>query len=215
MRSSLSRHRRASSSEEAKCSRPRRQYLGARLVPSKVALRMALTVLRESRFMVATSSSCGATEGVCVYIYMYVCVRRQMGCGRRPQKHARTQAIGVQDCYLLLTVTHVLHHCRSDMSRQEWMIRTLVSFLKATLRRGDGNACCWVRLGCCPRDDEDGEEPDDRRRRGGGADAWGAAARSTTELLGPPLKGRLSSLFRRIMALLRSMYYCGTLLGFL
>lgn len=109
-----------------------------------------------------------------------------------------------------LTVTHVLHHSRSDMSRQEWTIRTLVSFLKATLLPGGGSDARWVRPECCPRDEEDREDaPDDRRRRGGcgggTTGAWGAAAaaagRSTTELLGPPPTGRLAPLFRRIMAL--------------
>ena len=79
-------------------------------------------------------------------------------------------------------------------------MRTLVSLLKATLRGGGGSACwwccCWVRT----PDEEDLEDaPDDRRRRGGkGACGAGTGDDRSTLMLLP--MGRLSPLFRLIMA---------------
>ena len=184
--------------------------MGARLAPSKVALRMALTVLREFCFVVATSSSCrGQGElGAFLFMHAHVCEIKILGPSSREYSDRWAHVTG---CASKLTVTHVLHHSRSDISRQEWTMRTLVSFLKATLLPEGGSDACWDRLECSPRDEEDREDaPDDRRRRGGSGGggttgAWGAAAaaagRSTTELLGPPLTGRLAPLFRRIMAL--------------
>ena len=87
-------------------------------------------------------------------------------------------------------------------------MRTLVSFLKATLRGGGGGSVCW--RWCWDEEDREDAADDDRRRRDGkGACGAGTGdGRSTLASPLPPM-GRLSPLFRLIMA---GCLACGILL---
>ena len=76
-------------------------------------------------------------------------------------------------------------------------MRTLVSFLKATLRGGGGGSVCWR---WCWDEEDRADAPEDDRRGGKGACGAGTGDGRSTLASPPPPMGRLSLLFHLIMA---------------